>query len=35
MTGTGVVPDDSFTLHHGDTVEIEIDGIGILRNTVA
>ncbi len=36
LTGTGVVPPDSFTLQAGDTVEIEISGIGTLRNpTVA
>ena len=34
LTGTGIVPPDSFTLHAGDVVEIEIDGIGLLRNTV-
>lgn len=35
MTGTGIVPGDDFTLQHADTVEITIDGIGTLRNTVA
>ena len=35
MTGTGVVPEDDFTLAHGDVVEIAIDGIGTLSNTVA
>jgi 2-dehydro-3-deoxy-D-arabinonate dehydratase len=34
LTGTGVVPPDSFTLLAGDTVEIQISGIGILRNPV-
>jgi 2-dehydro-3-deoxy-D-arabinonate dehydratase len=34
MTGTGIVPDSSFTLHAGDVVEIRIDGIGTLRNPV-
>jgi 2-dehydro-3-deoxy-D-arabinonate dehydratase len=34
LTGTGVVPPDSFTLKKGDVVEIEVDGIGILRNPV-
>ncbi len=34
LTGTGVVPPDSFTLQAGDIVEIEISGIGILRNPV-
>jgi 2-dehydro-3-deoxy-D-arabinonate dehydratase len=35
MTGTGVVPEDSFTLAHGDIIRITIDGIGTLENTVA
>ncbi len=34
LTGTGVVPDDSFTLAPGDRVSIAIDGIGELANTV-
>ena len=34
LTGTGVVPPDSFTLVVGDRVEISIDGIGTLANTV-
>lgn len=34
LTGTGVVPPDSFTLEAGDEVEIEIGGIGVLKNTV-
>jgi 2-dehydro-3-deoxy-D-arabinonate dehydratase len=34
LTGTGIVPPESFTLHAGDMVEIEISGIGILRNPV-
>jgi 2-dehydro-3-deoxy-D-arabinonate dehydratase len=34
LTGTGIVPPDSFTLQAGDVVEIEISGIGILRNPV-
>ena len=34
MTGTGVVPPDSFTLDHGDVVNITIDSIGTLSNTV-
>lgn len=33
-TGTGVVPPDDFTLAEGDLIEIEADGIGILRNRV-
>jgi 2-dehydro-3-deoxy-D-arabinonate dehydratase len=35
LTGTGVVPEDDFTLAHGDIVSITIDGIGTLSNTVA
>jgi 2-dehydro-3-deoxy-D-arabinonate dehydratase len=34
MTGTGIVPPDSFTLAEGDTVHITIDGIGTLTNPV-
>lgn len=34
LTGTGVVPPDSFTLASGDEVQIRISGIGELRNTV-
>ena len=34
MTGTGIVPPDSFTLAPGDIVRITIDPIGTLENTV-
>ncbi len=34
MTGTGIVPPESFTLRPGDEVSITIDGIGTLRNPV-
>ncbi|MCH6198377.1 fumarylacetoacetate hydrolase family protein [Aquiflexum sp. LQ15W] len=34
MTGTCLVPDDSFTLHDGDKISIEIDEIGTLVNIV-
>jgi 2-dehydro-3-deoxy-D-arabinonate dehydratase len=34
LTGTGIVPPDDFTLRPGDMVEINIEGIGSLRNTV-
>ncbi|MEW5872225.1 MAG: fumarylacetoacetate hydrolase family protein [Chloroflexota bacterium] len=34
LTGTGIVPPDSFTLQAGDQVAISIDGIGQLTNTV-
>ncbi|HUI56822.1 MAG TPA: fumarylacetoacetate hydrolase family protein [Bryobacteraceae bacterium] len=33
LTGTGIVPPESFTLLSGDEIEIAIDGIGMLRNT--
>jgi 2-dehydro-3-deoxy-D-arabinonate dehydratase len=35
MTGTGLVPPDSFTLQSGDIVSITIEGIGTLTNPVA
>lgn len=35
MTGTGIVPDDTFTLAHGDIIRISIDRIGTLKNVVA
>ncbi|MGC9359535.1 MAG: fumarylacetoacetate hydrolase family protein [Anaerolineae bacterium] len=35
MTGTGIVPPDTFTLEEGDVVALAIDGIGELRNPVA
>ena len=34
LTGTGIVPPDSFTLAVGDLIEISIDGIGVLTNPV-
>ena len=34
MTGTCLVPEDGFTLAHGDVIHIAIDGIGILSNPV-
>lgn len=34
LTGTGIVPPDSFTLAVGDRIEVSIDGIGTLVNTV-
>jgi 2-dehydro-3-deoxy-D-arabinonate dehydratase len=34
LTGTGIVPDDAFTLQDGDEVDIEIEAIGLLRNVV-
>jgi 2-dehydro-3-deoxy-D-arabinonate dehydratase len=34
LTGTGIVPDRSFTLKAGDIVEIKIDGIGTLLNPI-
>lgn len=35
LTGTGIVPPDSFTLERGDVIRIGIDGIGVLMNPVA
>jgi 2-dehydro-3-deoxy-D-arabinonate dehydratase len=35
LTGTGIVPEDKFTLSRGDTIRISIDGIGTLENFVA
>lgn len=35
LTGTGVVPNDDFTLAAGDEIDIAISGIGNLKNTVA
>jgi len=34
LTGTGIVPPDSFTLQKNDSIRITIDGIGTLENTV-
>lgn len=34
MTGTGIVPGSDFTLQSGDEINISIDHIGILINTV-
>jgi 2-dehydro-3-deoxy-D-arabinonate dehydratase len=34
LTGTGIVPPESFTLAAGDVVTIAIDGVGTLINTV-
>ncbi|HEX7158471.1 MAG TPA: fumarylacetoacetate hydrolase family protein [Edaphobacter sp.] len=35
MTGTGIVPGDTFTLATGDRISISIDGVGTLENPVA
>jgi 2-dehydro-3-deoxy-D-arabinonate dehydratase len=35
MTGTCLVPPPTFTLQPGDVVEITIDSIGTLVNTIA
>ncbi|WP_235299554.1 fumarylacetoacetate hydrolase family protein [Portibacter marinus] len=35
MTGTGIVPSQDFTLEIGDEINISIDGIGVLMNTVS
>jgi 2-dehydro-3-deoxy-D-arabinonate dehydratase len=34
LTGTGVVPPDTFTLQVNDKITISISGIGVLENTV-
>jgi 2-dehydro-3-deoxy-D-arabinonate dehydratase len=34
MTGTGIVPPDTFTLQSKDEIRINIEGIGTLKNTV-
>ena len=34
MTGTGLVPPNEFTLQVGDQIQITIDGIGTLNNSV-
>ena len=34
LTGTGIVPGNDFTLQPDDTVRIEVNGIGVLENTV-
>ena len=34
LTGTGIVPPDSFTLQHGDEIRITIEPIGTLVNVV-
>lgn len=33
-TEAGIVPEDSFTLQHGNEIRISISGIGTLVNTV-
>lgn len=35
MTGTGIVPPADLSLQSGDAVDISIDGIGTLRNTMS
>jgi len=34
MTGTGIIPPDTFTLHRGDEIRITIAPVGTLVNTV-
>ena len=34
LTGTGIVPDESFSLQAGDVVTVDIAGIGTLTNPV-
>jgi 2-dehydro-3-deoxy-D-arabinonate dehydratase len=35
LTGTGIVPPDSFTLQSKDEIQISIDNVGTLINDVA
>ena len=35
LTGTGIVPDDGFTLQSRDEIAITIDGVGTLVNVIA
>jgi 2-dehydro-3-deoxy-D-arabinonate dehydratase len=35
LTGTGIVPPETFTLNETDVIRIEISGIGVLVNKVA
>ncbi len=35
LTGTGIVPPNEFSLKPGDGVRIEIEGVGVLENTMA
>jgi 2-dehydro-3-deoxy-D-arabinonate dehydratase len=34
MTGTGIIPENEFTLNHGDEINISVDHIGTLVNYV-
>ena len=34
LTGTGIVPPESFTLARGDVVRVAIEGLGVLENPV-
>jgi 2-dehydro-3-deoxy-D-arabinonate dehydratase len=34
MTGTGIIPPNEFTLAAGDVVDVSVEGIGVLTNTV-
>lgn len=34
FTGTGIVPDPSFTLQPDDVVRVEVEGLGVLENPV-
>jgi len=34
LTGTGIVPGENFTLQPDDEVRIEVNGIGVLENTI-
>ena len=34
LTGTGIVPEATFTLEPGDVVRIDVEGLGMLTNPV-
>uniref|UniRef100_UPI0035CB2949 fumarylacetoacetate hydrolase family protein n=1 Tax=uncultured Amnibacterium sp. TaxID=1631851 RepID=UPI0035CB2949 len=34
LTGTGIVPPESFTLAAGDVVRVTVEGVGVLENPV-
>jgi 2-dehydro-3-deoxy-D-arabinonate dehydratase len=34
LTGTGIVPGENLTLQPDDRIRIEVNGIGVLENSV-
>ena len=34
LTGTGIVPPESFSLADGDVVRVIVEGVGVLENPV-